>query len=220
MPARPSRPSPLPAKPGPHRVLVADDHAIVRDGLSLIIGAIPGVEIAGEAADGREAMQQFRTLRPDLMVLDLRMPGADGLDVVRTLLAERPEARILIVTTYDTDEDIYNSLKAGAKGYLLKDSPRATIMEAVKEVLAGGTYTPACIATKLVSRLGASSLSARELDVLRLVAEGRANKEIAASLGIGEGTVKTHLANLLTKLDAHSRTEAVARARQRGYLMA
>lgn len=220
MPARPSRPSPLPATPRPHRVLVADDHAIVRDGLSLIIGAIPGVEIAGEAADGREAMQQFRALRPDLMVLDLRMPGADGLDVVRTLLAERPEARILIVTTYDTDEDIYNSLKAGARGYLLKDSPRATIMEAVKEVLAGGTYTPACIATKLVSRLGASSLSARELDVLRLVAEGRANKEIAASLGIGEGTVKSHLANLLSKLDAHSRTEAVARARQRGYLMA
>ncbi len=220
MTQRASRPPALSAKKSPRRVLVADDHAIVRDGLSLIIGAIPGVEIVGEAADGREAMAHFRALQPDLMVLDLRMPEADGLDVVRTLLAERPDARILIVTTYDTDEDIYNSLKAGAKGYLLKDSPREVIMEAVQEVLAGGTYTPARIATKLVSRLGASPLSARELDVLRLVADGRANKEIALSLAIGEGTVKTHLANLLTKLEAHSRTEAVARARQRGYLMA
>jgi two-component system NarL family response regulator len=209
-----------PAKKSPHRVLVADDHAIVRDGLSLIIGAIAGVEIAGEAADGKEAMAQFRALKPDLMVLDLRMPEADGLDVVRTLLAERPDARILIVTTYDTDEDIYNSLRAGARGYLLKDSPREIIMEAVQEVLAGGTYTPAHIATKLVSRLGSSPLSARELDVLRLVADGRTNKEIGAQLSIGGGTVKTHLANLLAKLDAHSRTEAVARARQRGYLMA
>lgn len=202
------------------RVLVADDHAIVRDGLSLIIGAIPNVEIVGEAADGKEAMARFRSLEPDLMVLDLRMPEADGLDVVRTLLSERPDARILIVTTYDTDEDIYNSLKAGAKGYLLKDSPRDVITEAVQEILAGGTYTPARIATKLVNRLSSSPLSVRELDVLRLVAAGRTNKEISGQLAIGEGTVKTHLANLLTKLQANSRTEAVARARQRGYLMA
>ncbi len=214
------RPAPLSAPPARKRVLIADDHAIVRDGLSLIIGAIPGVEIVGEADDGRKAMAQFRALQPDLMVLDLRMPEADGIEVVRTLLAERSDARILIVTTYDTDEDIYNSLKAGAKGYLLKDSPRELIIEAVQEVLAGRTYTPARIATKLVSRLGTPPLSVRELDVLRLVAQGRANKEIAAALSIGEGTVKTHVTNLMAKLEAQSRTEAVALARRRGYLPA
>jgi two-component system NarL family response regulator len=199
-----------------HRVVVADDHAIVRDGLSLIIGAIPGVKVIAEAEDGHEALAQFRRHRPDLLVLDLRMPGLDGLEVVRTLIAEEPSARVLIVTTYDTDEDIYTSLKAGAKGYLLKDSPRDLIMDAVLEVLRGGTYTPARIAHKAMRHLQAAAISPREQEVLRLMASGTSNKEIGAILGIGEGTVKTHVANLLRKLGARSRTEAVANARERG----
>lgn len=213
----PAKRRPSPTQPC-YRVLIADDHVIVRDGLSLIVGAIPGVQIVGEAEDGRRTLEQFRRLKPDLLVLDLRMPELDGLEVVRALIAEQPDARILIVTTYDTDEDIFNSLKAGARGYLLKDSPRDVIMEAVLEVLRGATYTPAKIATKALRHLQTEALSGRESEVLRLVYRGMSNKEIAARLGIGEGTAKTHVAHLLHKLDARSRTEAVAKALERGLL--
>lgn len=201
------------------RVLIADDHPVVRDGLRLIIENMAGVEVVGEAEDGHQAITKYRAIRPDLLVLDLRLPVIDGVDVVRRLITEVPEACILIVTTYDTDEDIYNSLKAGAKGYLLKDSSRDVIKEAVTEVLNGGSYTPAKIASKLVSRINATPLSPRELEVLRLVEQGESNKEISDKLSIGAGTVKTHVANLLNKLDARCRTEAVSRARERGLIV-
>jgi two-component system, NarL family, response regulator len=198
------------------RVGIVDDHPVVRDGLAAILGLQPDIKVVGEAATGREACALFDRQRPDVLLLDLKMPGMDGLEVVQTLCAAHPEVRIVILTTYGGDEDIFRSLKAGAKGYLLKDAPRQQILEAIRTVHAGQRYLPAAIVSKVAERALQPELTGREREVLQGMARGKSNKEIGLALSISEGTVKTHVKAILAKLDAVSRTEAVMIAAERG----
>lgn len=200
------------------RVLLADDHPIVRDGLAAIINLQADLEVVAETGDGEAAIARYEALRPDVLVLDLRMPKADGLTVVQQLLAKFADARILVMTTYDGDEDIFQCLRAGARGYLLKDAPRQEILDAIRTVAAGGQYTSPTVAEKALQRMARPSLTQREVEVLGELAQGRSNKDIARRLTITEGTAKTHVKSILTKLDAMSRTEAVAIAHQRGLI--
>jgi two-component system, NarL family, response regulator len=200
------------------RVGIVDDHPVVRDGLAAILGLQPDIKVVGEAATGREACALFDRQRPDVLLLDLKMPGMDGLEVVQTLCAAHPEARIVILTTYGGDEDIFRSLKAGAKGYLLKDAPRQQILEAIRTVHAGGRYLPAAIVSKVAEHALRPELTGREREVLQGMARGASNKEIGLALSISEGTVKTHVKAILAKLDAVSRTEAVTIATRRGII--
>jgi two-component system, NarL family, response regulator len=199
-------------------VILADDHPVVRDGLAAIVNQQTDMEVVAEAGDGEEAIRLYEQHRPDVMVLDLRMPRRDGVAVVQQVLQDYPKARLLIMTTYDGDEDIFQSLSHGAKGYLLKDAPRQEIISAIRAVSQDQPYTSSTIAAKAVQRMGKPSLTQRELDVLQLVAQGRSNKDIARRLNITEGTAKTHVKGILTKLDAISRTEAVAVAHKRGMI--
>jgi two-component system, NarL family, response regulator len=198
------------------RVILADDHPVVRDGLAAILNRQPDMEVVAEAADGEEATELYNRLLPDVMVLDLRMPKRDGVAVVQMVLAAHPHARLLIMTTYDGDEDIFRCLSQGAKGYLLKDSPRTEILFAIRAVSEDRPYASSSVASKALQRMAKPSLTQRELGVLQLLAEGRSNKDIARRLTITEGTAKTHVKAILTKLDAISRTEAVAVAHKRG----
>ena len=198
------------------RVILADDHPVVRDGLGAIINQQPDMEVVAEAEDGDAAVSQYEKYLPAVMVLDLRMPRRDGVAVVQEVLDKHPKARLLIMTTYDGDEDIFRSLSQGAKGYLLKDSPRQEILSAIRAVSADQPYTSSSIAAKALQRMGRPTLTQRELDVLQQLAMGRSNKDIGRRLEISEGTAKTHVKSILTKLDAMSRTEAVAVAHKRG----
>ena len=198
------------------RVILADDHPVVRDGLANIVNQQKDMRVVAEADDGDAAIEAFEAHRPDVMVLDLRMPRRDGVSVVETVLDRHPKARLLIMTTYDGDEDIFRCLSQGAKGYLLKDTPRQEILSAIRAVSEDRPYTSPTIAAKALQRMSKPSLTSRELGVLQLLAEGRSNKDIARKLSIGEGTAKTHVKSILTKLDAISRTEAVAVAHKRG----
>jgi two-component system NarL family response regulator len=200
------------------RVILADDHPVVRDGLAAIVNQQSDMEVVAEAGDGAEAIALYERLLPDVMVLDLRMPRLDGAAVVQQVIAAHPKARLLIMTTYDGDEDIFRSLSQGAKGYLLKDAPRQEILSAIRAVAADRPYTSSSVAAKAVQRMAKPSLTQRELDVLQLVAEGRSNKDIARRLEITEGTAKTHVKAILGKLDAISRTEAVTVAHKRGLI--
>jgi two-component system, NarL family, response regulator len=200
------------------RVILADDHPVVRDGLAAIVNRQSDMEVVAEAADGEEAIAAYEKHQPDVMVLDLRMPKKDGFAVVQEVLERHPRARLLIVTTYDGDEDIFRCLSQGAKGYLLKDAPRQEILSAIRAVSEDRPYASSSIAAKALQRMGRPSLTQRELDVLQLLAEGRSNKDIARRLNITEGTAKTHVKAILTKLDAISRTEAVAVAHKRGMI--
>ncbi|HTD13149.1 MAG TPA: response regulator transcription factor [Steroidobacteraceae bacterium] len=200
------------------RIVLADDHPVVRDGLAAMINQQDDMEVVAEAGDGEEAITLFEQHRPDVMVLDLRMPKRDGVAVVQHVLQRNPKARILIITTYDGDEDIFQCLSQGAKGYLLKDAPRAEILSAIRAVSEDRPYTSSTVAAKALQRMGKPSLTQREFAVLQLVAEGRSNKDIARRLAITEGTAKTHVKAILTKLDAISRTEAVAVAHKRGLI--
>lgn len=198
------------------RVLIADDHGVVRHGLNAIIGLQPGLEVVGMAADGEEALRLYFELAPDVLVLDLRMPRLDGVEVVRRITARQPDARILIVTTYDTDENISQALRAGAKGYLLKDSSNEQIADAIRAVGAGEVFLPPAVAAKFVASSLRPELSRRELQILGLMARGLSNKLIARELSIEETTVKTHATSLFVKLGVRSRTEALAEAARRG----
>ena len=198
------------------RVVLADDHPVVRDGLAAIVNQQSDMVVVGEAGDGEEAIALFHALKPDVMVLDLRMPKQDGVAVVQRVIESDPGARMLIMTTYDGDEDIFRSLSQGAKGYILKDAPRQEILTAIRAVNEERTYTSSSVAAKALVRMGKPSLTQRELDVLQLLAEGRSNKDIARRLDITEGTAKTHVKGILMKLDAISRTEAVTVAHRRG----
>lgn len=200
------------------RVILADDHPVVRDGLAAIVNRQQDMEVVAEAADGAEATDLYDQHLPDVMVLDLRMPKLDGVAVVQHVLERYPRARLLIMTTYDGDEDIFRCLSQGAKGYLLKDAPRQEILSAIRAVSEDRPYASSSIAAKALQRMGKPSLTQRELDVLQLLAEGRSNKDIARRLSITEGTAKTHVKAILTKLDAISRTEAVAVAHKRGMI--
>jgi len=203
-------------QPAPIRVILVDDHPVVRDGMANIVNQQKDMRVVAEADDGDAAIALYEEHLPDVMVLDLRMPRRDGVSVVEEVLDRHPKARLLIMTTYDGDEDIFKSLSRGAKGYLLKDAPRQEILTAIRAVAADQPYTSGGIAAKALQRLARPSLTQRELDVLQQLAEGRSNKDIGRRLQITEGTAKTHVKAILTKLDAISRTEAVAVAHKRG----
>ena len=200
------------------RVILADDHPVVRDGLVAIVNQQPDMQVIAEASDGEEAIALYEQHMPDVMVLDLRMPKRDGVQVVQNVMERHPKARLLIMTTFDGDEDIFRSLSQGAKGYILKDAPRTEILSAIRAVSQDRPYTSSTVAAKALQRMSKPSLTAREVDVLQLVAEGRSNKDIARRLAITEGTAKTHVKAILGKLDAISRTEAVAVAHKRGLI--
>ncbi|HVY24865.1 MAG TPA: response regulator transcription factor [Steroidobacteraceae bacterium] len=198
------------------RVIIADDHPVVRDGLAAIVNQQPDMLVVAEAEDGEAAIALHEQHLPDVMILDLRMPKCDGAEVVQRVLERHPKACMLIMTTYDGDEDIFRSLSQGAKGYLLKDTPRQEILSAIRAVSEDRPYTSSSVAAKALQRMARPSLTPRELDVLQQLAAGFSNKEIARRLQITEGTAKTHVKAILTKLDAISRTEAVAVAHRRG----
>jgi DNA-binding NarL/FixJ family response regulator len=196
-------------------VLVADDHPIVRSGVAAMVDGHSEMQLLAQAADGHEAVRLYQAHRPNVVLMDLRMPGLDGVEAILAIKAIEPEARIVILTTFDGEEDIYRGLRAGAKAYLLKDSPHNEIADCIRAVARGQKYLPPHIATKLLERLDNDTLSKRELEVLGLMATGKSNKEIARETGITEGTVKFHVSAIMAKLDAKSRTEAVAVAAKR-----
>ena len=205
----------------PIRILVADDHPVVRDGLVAILSTQPDFAVVGQAASGQEVMAQVAALKPDLVLLDLEMPGLDGVETLKALQTANLPVRVIVFTAFDTDERIWSAVRAGAQGYLLKGAPREELFNAVRVVYSGGSLLQPVVASKLlhqVSRLHADpvALTARELEVLRLLAQGRQNKEIAAALTISQRTVKFHVSAIMTKLGADNRTEAVALAAQRG----
>jgi two-component system NarL family response regulator len=202
----------------PIRVILADDHPVVRDGLAAIVNQQKDMRVVAEADDGDIAIALYEEHRPDVMVLDLRMPNRDGLSVVEEVLEKHPKARLLIMTTYDGDEDIFKALSRGAKGYILKDAPRQEILAAIRAVAVDQPYTSGAIASKALQRMARPSLTQRELEVLQQLGEGRSNKDIGRRLQISEGTAKTHVKAILTKLDAISRTEAVSVAHKRGLI--
>ncbi len=198
------------------RIVLADDHLVVRAGLAAILAIETDFQLVGEASDGWQACDLVKTLEPDVLILDLRMPVMNGFDVVKKLNERSPKQNILIMTTYDTDEDIWRCLRAGAKGYILKDATHPEIVEAVRTVAAGELFATSKIAGSIARRASNPELTPRESEVLQHLVHGLTNKEIAMRLGVGEGTVKTHLKHLLAKLDATTRTQAVHNARDRG----
>jgi DNA-binding NarL/FixJ family response regulator len=197
-------------------VLVVDDHALLRTGVANIINQEPDLYVVAEASNGVEAIAAFERYRPDVVLLDLRMPVMEGVDAVRQIRARDPQARVVVLTTYDTDEEIARALKAGAKAYALKDIAAEQLVACIRDVLAGKTYLAPSAAAKLAERVTRVQLTPREMAALRLMADGRSNKEIANDLGIAERTVKTHLGHLFDKLGVTSRTEAVKVATRRG----
>lgn len=205
-------------KSDPIRILIADDHHVLRDGLAAIIRQEIDLDVVGEVGDGRQAVELWKKQRPDVTLMDLRMPGLDGVNAIYEIRAVDPGARIIVLTTFDGDEDIYRGLRAGAKSYLLKDVRREELFQCIREVHAGRTFVPPAIAAKLAERLPGDELSPRELEVLRLLAEGKPNKLIGVALSITEVTVKSHVQSLFKKLNVLSRTEAIAVANRRGLL--
>ena len=210
------------------RLLLVDDQALFREGLRTLLGLQADFEIAGEAANGEEAVALVRRLLPDVVLMDLRMPVLGGVEATRRITAEAPAVRVIVLTTFEEDEEVFAALRAGAAGYLLKASPSAKLCEAIRLAARGESLLEPSVAAKVVAefaRIGgreprrslrqlADPLSVRERDVLRLLAEGRSNKEIAGELGIAEGTVKNHMSNVLGKLGVLDRTQAALRARE------
>src|SRR5688572_5530729 len=201
---------------GRARVLLVDDHALLRTGVANIINQEPDLHVVAEAGDGVEAIEAWQKHRPDVTLLDLRMPVMEGVEVVRRIREQDPKALVIILTTYDTDDEISRALKAGAKAYVLKDIGADALVACIRHVLAGKTYLAPAAAAKLAEEVTRVQLTPRELASLRLLADGKANKEIANELGISERTVKTHLGHLFEKLGVTSRTEAVKVATRRG----
>jgi DNA-binding NarL/FixJ family response regulator len=198
------------------RVLIADDHTTFLAGLTSIIDMEQDMIVIAQATDGRQASDQWRKHRPNVTLLDLRMPILDGVGVIDEIRREDASARIVILTTYDSDNDIYRAIKAGAKGYLLKDARREELLDCIRKVNAGETCIPPALMQKLVTGLSSEPLTDREAEVLQLLAHGKTNKEIGAKLFISEFTVKGHLHNVFTKLNVLSRTEAITAATHRG----
>lgn len=198
------------------RVLLVDDHALLRTGVANIINQEQDLHVVAEAGNGIEALEAFDRYHPDVTLLDLRMPVMEGVEVVRRMREKDPRARVIILTTYDTDEEISRALRAGAKAYVLKDISADALIACIRDVLAGKTYLAPAAAAKLAEDVTRVQLTPRELSTLRLLADGKANKEIATGLGISERTVKTHLGHLFEKLGVTSRTEAVKVATRRG----
>lgn len=197
------------------RIIVADDHPVVRQGLATIIERELDMAVVGQASNGWEAKELFCKKRPDVVLMDLRMPKLSGVAAIQNICTD-DSANIIILTTYDGDEDIYNGIKAGAKGYLLKDTEPEEILCAIRAVASGKKYISSVVATKLKERMKKPELSQRELEVLQLITNGNSNQEIATALFITEGTVKYHVNNILGKLGVHDRTQAVITAVKRG----
>ena len=198
------------------RILIADDHPVVREGLGALVRSQKDMRVVGEAANGQQAVQQFLRQRPDVLLLDLRMPEMNGIEAIHAILEKAPKAKIIVLSTYSGDEDIYRALQAGAKAYLLKDSPRAQLLESIRGVHTGQLSIPPVIGAMLAARMQAPKLTKREMDIISLVVAGKCNKEIGASLGVTEGTVKVHTAHIFKKLGATGRTNAIRIALERG----
>ncbi|MVO90391.1 response regulator [Streptomyces sp. p1417] len=214
------------AAAAPVRVLVVDDQRLIRDGIASLLSIRPGIDVVGTAVDGREAVARALELHPDIVLMDVRMPGMDGVEAVTVLRAEVPECRVVMLTTFDDEEYVVRALRAGAYGYLLKDLPADELARAVRLAHAGVTQLDATVTRRLAASLPspdagadpAVALSPREVDILRLVARGRTNREIAAQLYLSEGTVKNHVSRILGRLALRDRTQAALRARDLGLL--
>jgi DNA-binding NarL/FixJ family response regulator len=200
------------------RLLVVDDHNIVRSGLTALINSEADMAVVAEATNGQQAIELFREHHPDVTLMDLRLPGVGGVEAITTIRKEFPTARIIVLTTYDGDEDIYRALQAGASGYLLKGMFADELIEAIRAVHSGFRRIPPEVAQRLADRMGGPELTAREIEVLNLILKGNSNKEIGAALFISEATVKTHVNNILGKLGASDRTHAATMALQRGII--
>jgi DNA-binding NarL/FixJ family response regulator len=209
------------------RVLIADDQALVRTGFRVILNAEPDLEVVGEAADGRETIEAVRTQRPDVVLMDIRMPNLDGIEATRRLAAAAPAPRVLILTTFDLDQYVYEALRAGASGFLLKDASAEELLQAVRVVAAGEALLSPSITRRLIADYARrpppnerpaalDELTPRELEVLRLIARGLSNRDIARKLVLGDATIKTHVARIFAKLDLHDRTQAVVLAYETG----
>ena len=195
---------------------MVDDQAVVRQGFVALVNLVPDMMVIAEATNGKQAVEQFRIHQPDITLMDLRMPVMSGVEAISAIRREFPQARIIVLTTFDGDEDIYRSLQAGAQGYLLKDMFFNELEEAVRKVHAGSRRIPNVVADRLAERMGSSDLTGRELEVLEQIVKGKSNKEIASALRISEATVKSHINNLLSKLGVTDRTQAATTALQRG----
>jgi DNA-binding NarL/FixJ family response regulator len=213
----------------PIRILLADDQALFREGLHTLLSIQPDLDIVGEAANGEEALRLAATLRPDVVLMDLQMPVLDGVAATQALKSRQPDVRVIVLTTFDDDEYVFEGLRAGAVGYLLKDTPSDRLVEAIRRTARGESFLEPSIAAKVVAEFARLSarppadpavepLSSREIEVLRWIARGASNREIAASLVIAEGTVKNHITNILAKLSAEDRTEAAAKAKDLGLI--
>ncbi len=202
----------------PIRILISDDHPFMREGLAAVLDYKPDMTVVGQACNGHEAIELFRQHQPDVTLMDLRMPELGGVAAIAIICAEFANARIIVLTTYDGDEDIYRGLRAGAKGYVLKDAEPDELLTAIRTVHKGHQYIPPAVGAKLAERMGSPELSDRELDVLRLMATGKSNLEVSVALSIAEGTVKFHVKNILSKLAVGDRTQAMIVALKRGII--
>jgi two-component system NarL family response regulator len=200
----------------PLRIFLADDHPALRAGLAAILNSQPDMKVVGEAGSGRETLES--EIAADVYIVDLRMPEGDGVHVIRQLRERDPETRVLVLTTYDNEEDVFRALEAGARGFLLKDTTSDELVAAIRQVHAGERHLPHAIASRLADRLVRPTLTPRELDVLRLVAKGRTNKELASAMFVSEETVKSHMKALFQKLGVHDRAEAVSVSLKRGII--
>jgi len=198
------------------RIVVVDDQAVVRQGFVSLINTVADMEVIAEGTNGQQAIDLYREHRPDIMLIDLRMPVLSGVEAIAAIRREFPGARIIVLTTFDGDEDIYRSLQAGAQGYLLKDVFFEDLEEAIRKVHSGSKKIPAVVAERLAERMSGSDLTGRELEVLQQIVAGRSNKEIGTQLNISEATVKSHINNILSKLGVSDRTQAATTALQRG----
>ncbi len=198
------------------RIMLVEDHQVVRQGLEALLSTTEDLEVVGSVGDGVEAISRFRSLLPDITLIDLQLPRQGGVETIRQIRAEFPQARFIVLTTYDGDEDIYRALQAGARAYLLKGIPLEDLITTIHAVQNGKLHIPAPVAEKLAERLSGQELTARELNVLERIVAGRANKEISTDLSISEATVKTHINSLLGKLGVADRTQAATIAIQRG----
>jgi two-component system NarL family response regulator len=210
--------SPAKVLPSVIRILLADDHVVVRDGLAAIINQEKDMRVVAEAGEGKEAVELWKKHRPDVTLMDLRMPGLSGANAIYEIHEVNPDVRIIVLTTFDGDEDIYRAIRAGAKAYLLKDVKREELFHCIREVHAGKFVIPPAIAAKLAGHQSIEELTSRELEVLKLLAEGKPNKLIASALSISEVTVKSHVRAIFLKLNVLSRTEAIAVASRSGLI--
>ena len=203
---------------GKIKIMVVDDHMLIRMGLVTASKVERDIAVVAEVEDGEAALENFRKHRPDVVIMDLRMPGMDGIETIKSLRQEFAGAKILVLSTYGSEEDIYRAVQAGASGYLLKDMPLKRIVEAIRTIHSGLSYFPEEISSRIANRLNRPVLTAREVDVLQMVAKGKSNREIGDELGIVEGTVKAHITNIFAKLHAVDRTQAVTNAIKQGVL--